>query len=127
MEIPLEGDNVCYVCKDSTSDTSTSSTDDINDVIECPHYDVHPVMLVTHVNCHHNEQHTDISLETVIDKSSDLEIAKIATRNHISEKNLSCNSQEDLLLKMSSDELDISVCSPSMTSSPKILKVLLFG
>ena len=83
-------------------------------------------MLVVHVKCQHNVQHTDISLESVIDKSSNLDIAKFGVKNEMSKFNSSCNSQHNLLLEMSNDDLDITVCSPSMTSSPKLVKVLLF-
>ena len=53
----------------------------IIDSLSC---DVHPVMLVMHVKCQHSVQHTDISLESVIDKSSDLDIAKFGVKNEIS-------------------------------------------
>ena len=126
MEVPLEGDEVCYVFENTKSDTLENTSDDIDDVIDPLSCEVHPVMLVTHVNCHHNVKHTDISLETVIDKSNDLDIATFGLKKQISKFNFSCNTQEDLLLQMSNDELDITVCSPSMTSSPKLVKVLPF-
>ena len=126
MEVHLDGDEICYVFEDTKSDTSENSSDDIDDVIDSLSCDVHPVVLVMHVKCQHDVQHTDISLESVIDKSSNLDIAKFGVKNEISKFNSSCNSQQDLLLEMSNDDLDITVCSPSMTSSPKLVKVLLF-
>ena len=126
MEVHLDGDEICYVFEDTKSDTSENSSNDIDDVIDSLSSDVHPVMLVMHVKCQHNIQHTDISLESVIEKSSNLDIAKFGVKNEISKFNSSCNSQQDFLLEMSNDDLDITVCSPSMTSSPKLVKVLLF-
>ena len=46
-----------------------------------------------------------------------------APKDEMKKLSTSSNSQEDLLLEMSSDELDIPVCTPNMTSSHKCLKV----
>ena len=126
MEMHLEEDDICYVFEDTKSNTSENSSDDIDDVIDSLSCDVHPVMLVMHVKCQHDVQHTDISLESVIDKSSNVDKAKFGLKKEISKFNSSCNSQQDSLLEMSNDDLDITVCSPSMMSSPKLVKVLLF-
>ena len=123
MEVCLDGDEICYVFEETKSDTSENSSGDIDDVIDSLSSDVHPVMLVMHVICQHNVQHTDISLESVIEKSSNSDTAKSGPKTEIPKFNYSCNIQQDLLLQMSNDELDIKVCSPSMTSRPKLLKV----
>ena len=80
MEVHLDGDKICYVFKDTKSDTSENSSDDIDVVIDSLSCDVHRVVLVTHVKCQHDVQHTDISLESVIDKSSNLDIAKFGVK-----------------------------------------------
>ena len=66
MEVSLEGDDVCYVFTDTKSDTSENSSNELDDVIDSLTCDVHPVMLVMHVKCQHDVQHTDISSESMI-------------------------------------------------------------
>ena len=79
MEVHLEGDDICYVFKDTKSDTSENSSDELDDVIDSLTCDVHPLMLVTHVKCQHNVQHTDISLESVTEKIKQFRHSKIWT------------------------------------------------
>ena len=116
MELKLLEDNVAFVYENSASDTSYCSKDsDVNDA------NVYPVMLVTHFGAHVKHNQADISLETVIDHSSDLFVNNSGPKDEMNNFNTSCQSQENL--QMSSDELDIPVCAPNMTSSPKYLKV----
>ena len=114
MELKLSEDDVAFIFENSSSDTSFCS--DNTDIIDG---NVYPVMLVTHAK--HKE--TDLSLETVIDHTSDLSLNLPTPKDDIKNLSTSCNSQNDLLLQLFNDELDITACVPNMTSSPKCLKV----
>ena len=79
-------------------------------------------MLVTHLGAHAKPKEPDLSLETVIDHKSDLLLNLPTPKDDMKNFSTSCNSQNDLLLQLSNDELDITACAPNMTSSPKCLK-----
>ena len=118
MELKLSEDNVAFVYENSASDTSYCSKDsDVNDA------NVYPALLVIHLSAYVKHKQGDISLETVIDCSSDLFVNNSGPKDKMNNFNTSCQSQENLLLQMSSEELDIPVYAPNMTSSPKCLKV----
>ena len=118
MELKLSDDDVAFIFENSSSDTSFCS--DNTNVID---WDVYPVMLVTHLGAHAKPKEPDLSLETVIDHTSDLSLNLPTPKDDMKNFSTSCNSQNDLLLQLSNDELDITACAPNMTSSPKCLKV----
>ena len=87
MELKLSEDNVAFIFENSSSDTSFCSEN--SDVIDG---NVYPVMLVTHLGAHVKHKQADISLETVIDHTSDLSLNFLAPKEDIKNFTTSCNS-----------------------------------